>query len=33
MKSKTGRAMINRKRRAGRSLNKADKGGKPMRGR
>lgn len=33
MKTANGRAMINRKRRAGRSLNVADKaGGKPMRG-
>ncbi len=33
MKSASGRAMINRKRRVGRSLNVADKGGgKPMRG-
>jgi len=33
MKTANGRAMINRKRRVGRSLNVADKaGGKPMRG-
>lgn len=33
MKTRTGRKLINRKRRAGRSLNVADKGlGKPRRG-